>query len=237
MFREEIEALADPDNAAFIAKLMPTVDPETVLGIRTPILRSLAKEIWRHRRDDAFTFFAEVPHHYFDENQLHAFLITQEKDFNTCLAHVEAFVPYIDNWATCDSLNPKALGRDPQMLEAAARRWIAHTHLYTRRFGVGILMSHFLTEHFRTEFLDLVGAIDTTEYYLQMMVAWYFAEACAKQEEAALPWLLEDRGLDMPIRRKAIQKALESYRVCDEAKVQLRLVRAGLPRAPLAKPN
>lgn len=223
-----VEHLADPKNAAFVSRLVPGVDASTILGARTPQLRAFARTLWRTRNEEARAFMAETPHRLFDENMLHGLLITQEKDFGSCLAAVDEFLPYVDNWAVCDSMNPKALGADLPALEAAARRWIASDHLYTRRFGVGVLMEYFLADAFREEFLELVGGIDTEEYYLQMMIAWYFATAVTKRPDDALVWLVEDR-LSVPIRRKAISKCIDSYRVPDETKDLLRRVRATIP--------
>lgn len=229
MLRADVEAMADPINAPFLARIVPTVDPDSVLGIRNPALRAFAKDLWRTRRAEAEAFMTELPHRYFDENMLHAFLITQEKDFDACLARVEAFLPHVDNWATCDSMNPKALAKNPQELEVAARRWINSEHLYTRRYAIVILMSHFLKDHFREDFLDLVARIKTDEYYLHMAIGWYFAEALGKQPDTTLPWLVEER-LAPPVRRKAIQKAIESYRIPDATKDLLRQVRSTIPR-------
>lgn len=223
-----IDHLADPKNAAFVARLVPGVDASTILGARTPQLRAFAKTLWRARNEEARAFMAATPHRLFDENMLHGLLITQEKDFAACLAAVDDFLPYVDNWAVCDSMNPKALGTDLSALEAAARRWIDSDHLYTRRFGIGVLMEHFLTGAFKEEFLELVGGIDTEEYYLQMMIAWYFATAITKRPDDALAWLVEDR-LAAPIRRKAIGKCIDSYRVSDETKDLLRSVRTTIP--------
>ncbi|WP_022868162.1 DNA alkylation repair protein [Schaalia vaccimaxillae] len=224
-----VEHLADAGNAAFMARLLPTVDPATILGARTPALRAFAKDVWRSRKDEVDAFLEAVPHELFDENMLHGLLVAQEEDFDTCLVRVEEFLPYVDNWAVCDSMNPRALAADLGTLESYARRWMAAEHVYTRRFGVGVMMEYFLGEAFRPEFLALVAEAQCDEYYVQMMIAWYFATAAVKQPNDALPWLVEDR-LTPRVQRMAIQKCVESRRVPDEVKDLLREVRAGIGR-------
>lgn len=228
--RSQILALADEGNAAFVARLIPGLDPSVTVGARNPALRRLATSLRRSRPDEAREFLAELPHGLHEENMLHAFLLGLEKEPEAAFEGVEAFLPFVTNWAVCDALAPAGFARDRQRLEGEAARWIASEAVYTTRFGVCMHMRHFLGERFRPEFCALVGGIDAEEYYLRMVVAWYFAEALVKQSEAALPWFLEDR-LPLPVRRMAIRKALESLRIPAATKARLREVRDGLPRA------
>ena len=215
-------ALRDEKNAAFVAKLIPNIPPETILGVRTPQLRKLAKELYR--AGEAKAFLPQVPHTYLEENSLHAFFLEQIRDFEACMEAVEAFLPWVDNWATCDSLNPPVFQKHrPELLERV-RLWLNSGETYKIRFGVKMLMSHFLEEEFREEYLRLVSVIQSKEYYVNMMRAWYFATALAKQWEATLP-LLQERRLDPWTHRKTIQKAVESYRITDEQKTLLRSLR------------
>ena len=217
--RERLLALQDGQNAAFVARLIPNISAETVLGVRAPALRALVRQL----RGSAETaaFLQTLPHEYLDENILHAFLISDLRDYAECLAAVEAFLPCVDNWAVCDSLRPRAFSRNREKLLPEVGRWIASEETYTRRFGVGMVMAYFLDEHFAPEQLDWVVNAQSGEYYVNMMRAWYFATALAKQYEAALP-LIEARRLDAWTHNKTIQKAIESYRIPDERKAYLR---------------
>ena len=220
--RETLFSLRDEKFAAFQAKLIPNIAPERIIGVRTPALRKLAKTL--HGNGQAEEFLKALPHEFFEENNLHAFLLCGMKDFDACVQAVEAFLPYVDNWATCDQLRPGVFRKNKQALLPHIRRWIASERCYTRRFGIGMLMSHFLDEDFREEYLALVSDIRSEEYYVNMMIAWYFATALAKQYEAALPYL-ENRRLDPWVHNKAIQKAVESFRVSDEHKAYLRTLK------------
>lgn len=220
--QERLFALQDTDYAAFQRPLMPTVEEEAFIGVRTPALRSLAKEL--KGSDEANAFLKQLPHAYFDENQLHAFLISLEKDFDTALAQTDAFLPYINNWATCDQLSPKAFRKDKAALRASIDAWLLSPHEYTVRFGMGMLMEHFLDEDFTPEVLEAAASVRRGEYYIRMMQAWFFATALAKQYEAALPYLQQDR-LDEWTHNKTIQKAVESYRVTPERKAYLKTLR------------
>lgn len=230
--REELLALADEGNAAFLAKLIPGLNPEAIIGARNPALRALAKKLLRERPDEALAFLAELPHGLHEENMLHSFLLGLEKSPDAAFSGVERFLPFVDNWAVCDSLAPAGFARDLERLEGEAEAWVGAGQQapYTVRFGICMHMGHFLKEHFRPDFLSLIAGIASEEYYVRMAQGWYFAEALAKQPDSALPWFLEDR-LPLPVRRKAIQKAVESYRIPSETKDVLRVVRAGLPRA------
>lgn len=223
----------DDAYRSFHAKLVPTVDARTIAGVRTPVLRRIAKQL--ARRDDAPSFLRALPHRLFDENQVHAFAIGLEKDYDTAVALYDAFLPYVDNWATCDQLPTAVLATQPEDTLRNVERWLGSGHCYTIRFGIGVLMSLYLDERFEERFLACVAstrmpgaggdAAEEDVYYVDMMRAWYFAEALAKQEPAALPYL-ERRGssalLDEWTRRKAIQKAIESRRIPDELKARLR---------------
>ncbi len=199
-------------------RLTPTVDPETILGVRTPVLRQLAREL-----EDGDAFRQKLPHRYFEENQIHAFLLEREKNFDKTVRAVEAFLPFVDNWATCDQLRPRAF-RDHEKLLPWISKWLASSEPYTVRFGLGMLMCHFLDGDFRPEFLELAASVRREEYYVKMMVAWYFATALAKQYEATLPYIT-DRRLEPWTHNKTIQKAVESFRVPPEHKEFLKSCR------------
>ena len=220
--RETLLSLRDEKFAAFQARLIPNVAPERIIGVRTPALRKLAKTL--RGSGEAEEFLKALPHDFFEENNLHAFLLCEMKDFDACVQAVEDFLPYVDNWATCDQMSPRVFRKNKQALLPYIRCWIASERCYTRRFGTGMLMSHFLDEDFREEYLRLVSDKRSEEYYVNMMIAWYFATALAKQYEAALPYL-ENRRLDPWVHNKTIQKAVESFRVSDEHKACLRALK------------
>ena len=220
--RETLFSLRDEKFAAFQARLIPNVAPERIIGVRTPALRKLAKTL--RGSGEAEEFLKALPHEFFEENHLHAFLLCEMKDFDACVQAVEDFLPYVDNWATCDQMSPRVFRKNKQALLPYIRCWIASERCYTRRFGTGMLMSHFLDEDFREEYLRLVSDKRSEEYYVNMMIAWYFATALAKQYEAALPYL-ENRRLDPWVHNKTIQKAVESFRVSDEHKACLRALK------------
>ena len=220
--RETLFSLRDEKFAAFQARLIPNVAPERIIGVRTPALRKLAKTL--RGSGEAEEFLKALPHDFFEENNLHAFLLCEMKDFDACVQAVEDFLPYVDTWATCDQMSPGVFRKNKQALLPYIRCWIASERCYTRRFGTGMLMSHFLDEDFREEYLRLVSDKRSEEYYVNMMIAWYFATALAKQYEAALPYL-ENRRLDPWVHNKTIQKAVESFRVSDEHKACLRALK------------
>ena len=231
MNREEIRqrlfAMQDTDYREFQVKLIPTVDPGKVVGVRTPQLRKLAKEL--SRDPDAGNFLEDLPHEYFDENQLHAFLISEMKDFDSCILKTERFLPQIDNWATCDQLSPKVFKKHrPELLEYI-KRWIRSEDTYIIRFSVGMLMQHFLDEDYSEEYPELVSSVRSEEYYVNMMIAWYFATALAKQYDSVLPFI-ESGRLDPWTHNKAIQKAAESFRITPEQKAYLRTLKRKVPK-------
>ena len=219
---EELFALQDTEYQTFQSKLMPTIPPETVIGVRTPLLRTRAKEL--AGTPQAEHFLQSLPHRYYEENNLHAFLIEKIRDYDTALAETERFLPYINNWATCDCFCPKVFAKHKAELLIPLRRWLGSDQTYTVRYAMGMLMRYYLDEDFQPEYLAWVAGVHSEEYYLNMMRAWYFATALAKQPDAALPWLT-DRRLDVWTHNKTIQKAAESYRISPEMKQQLRELR------------
>ncbi len=217
--QQRLFALQDAGYRDFHAALMPTVDKALVIGVRMPALRALAKEL--KGTEPAADFMAQLPHKYYEENNLHAALIGHIRDFQPCLTALERFLPYVDNWATCDMMNPKALAKDKAALLERIQLWLQSSHTYTVRFGMEMLMNHFLEEDFREEYLALVASVRSEEYYVRMMQAWYFATALAKQYEAAVTYL-EQRRLGAWVHNKTIQKARESFRVSQEQKEYLK---------------
>lgn len=215
MILKQLFALQDLKFRDFHAGLCPTLDAETIIGVRTPQLRSLAREIRKAGED--VSFLKTLPHRYYEENQLHAFLISEERDFHRAIEEVNRFLPFVDNWATCDSLRPKAFVKNHARLASQVELWLSSQQPYTLRFGIEMLMVHFLDADFRVEYLERVSKIRSDEYYVNMMIAWYFATALAKQYEAALPYLMEHR-LDIWVHNKSIQKARESDRVTSDHK-------------------
>ena len=217
--QQRLFELQDTAYRDFQAKLIPGRDPENMIGVRTPALRKLAKEL--AKRDDIDSFLQELPHAYFDEDQLHAFIISENKDFASCVEQIECFLPFIDNWATCDQLSPKVFGKHKQELLPYIRKWIGSSETYTVRFAIGMLMSHFLDADFDPVYPEMVASVWSEEYYINMMIAWYFATALAKQYDAVLPYV-EERQLDPWTHNKTIQKAVESYRITSEQKEYLK---------------
>ena len=226
MINKEIEKklfeYQDVKYRDFQSRLIPTVDSDSMIGVRTPDLRKMAKEF--SKRDDTEEFLETLPHKYFDENQLHAFIISLMKDYDVCIKAVKSFLPYVDNWATCDQMSPKIFRKHRTELMDEIKGWIASDETYTIRFGTGMLMEHFLDEDFDPAYPELVAAIRSEEYYVNMMTAWYFATALAKQYESVLPYI-ENRKLDSWTHNKAIQKAVESYRITDEQKNHLKTLK------------
>lgn len=217
--RDRLFAMRDEKYGEFQSKLIPTAAGEAFIGVRTPDLRKYAKELVK--RDDVQQFLDDLPHRYFDENQLHAFILSEMKDYDRCIAGVCRFLPYMDNWATCDQMSPKVFKKyRPELLEYI-KEWLKSDHTYTVRFAVGMLMEHFLDEDFDPAYPEMAARIRSDEYYINMMTAWYFATALAKQYETVLPYL-ENRRLDPWTHNKTIQKAVESCRITDEQKVYLK---------------
>ncbi len=220
--RERLFALQDPAYRKFGAKLIPTVAKEHIIGVRTPALRALAKELDSSAETSAF--LKELPHLYFEENQLHAFLLCRIRVFDRCLEEVDRFLPFMDNWATCDQMSPAVFRKNRDALLPHVRRWMADERTYVRRFGIGMLMTHYLDGEFRPEQPGWVAEMRAEEYYVNMMRAWYFATALAKQWDAALPYL-ERGALDRWTHNMTIRKSVESDRISPERKELLRTLR------------
>ena len=221
--RQALFALQDTEYRDFHSALMPTIDKEKVIGVRTPALRSFAREYGKNK-EAAALYLQCLPHQYYEENNVHACLIEQEKDYDTCVSLVEAFLPYIDNWATCDMFSPKVFKKHLPELLLKVKEWIASGRTYTIRYGIGMLMKWYLDEAFDTVYLQMVAEVHSEEYYVNMMRAWYFATALAKQYDAVVPYL-EKHLLDEWTHQKTIQKAIESYRISTEQKNYLRTLK------------
>ena len=217
--RNELFSLRDEKYCSFQSKLIPTVPEEAFIGVRTPDLRKYAKSL--SKRADISEFLNDLPHKYFDENQLHAFIISEFRDFDRCVDCVYRFLPFVDNWATCDQMSPKVFKKHHYELLPFIEKWIDSVKTYTVRFAVGMLMEHFLGESFDICYPEKICSINSDEYYVKMMIAWYFATALAKQYDSVLPFIVDHR-LDAWTHNKAIQKAVESYRVPQERKDFLR---------------
>ena len=219
---EKLLEAKDDRYREFQARLVPNIPSETILGVRTPEMRKIAREVsGTPYRDE---FLSQLPHRYYEENLVHFFLIAGIKDFDACVRAVDSFLPYVDCWPVSDQATPAVFRKNHEKLLPHIRKWIASDHVYTARFGLRMLMNEFLGEDFREEYLDLAASAEGDDYYLRMMVAWFFATALAKQYDASIRYL-EERKLDEWVRRKAIQKALESYRVSEEHKIYLRSLR------------
>ena len=219
--RNQLCSMSESDYQKFSSSLLPTVDPKTVLGVRMPKLRAYAKKL---PASDAAAFLAQLPHEYFEENNLHAFLIMGIRNFDKCLEEIERFLPYVDKWATCDSLRPACFAKTPERLRPSIDAWLESDHPYTVRFAIELLMLHFLEERFDVRELQRVAEIKSDHYYVNMMIAWYFATALAKQYPHALTYL-EQHSLTPWIHNKTVQKALESYRLTPTQKAHLKTLR------------
>lgn len=217
--KAELWRLRDEKYCDFQSKLIPTVEKSQIIGVRTPQLRKFAKQL--AKSGDTADFLGDLPHKYFDENQLHAFIISEGKSFEKCAAEVDKFLPFVDNWATCDQLSPKIFRKHHGDLLPYIKKWLASDKAYTVRFAIGMLMEHFLGEDFDLKYPKAVAEIRSSEYYVNMMIAWYFATALAKQYTEVLTFF-EETCLEPWTHNKAIQKAVESRRISDEQKVYLR---------------
>lgn len=214
---EELFKMQDLEYKSFQSKLVPNVNFDTIIGVRIPLLRKLAKRIKNECKD----FLCSLPHRYYDENNLHSLLISQIDDFDQCIALISDFLPFVDNWATCDMLRPKCFKNNKQELLEQIQAWISSSHTYTVRFAIEMLMVHYLDDDFHEIFLKAVSKITSDEYYINMMISWYFSTALAKQWESTVPYI-EQRRLSSWVHNKTIQKSLESYRICEEHKEYLR---------------
>ena len=214
-----LKELQDLKYREMQVRIIPTVDPDTIIGVRTPDLKAIAKEM--QKSGDHSEFLKALPHKYFEENQLHAFILSLMKDYDVVIEEVENFLPYVDNWATCDQMSPKIFKKHKPELLDHIKKWLSSEKTYTVRFGVGMLMEHFLDDDYDPEYPKMVAKLRSEEYYVNMMIAWYFATALAKQYESVLPYI-EDKKLHDWTHNKAIQKSIESRRITDEQKAYLR---------------
>jgi 3-methyladenine DNA glycosylase AlkD len=206
----------------FITRLIPNIDKETIIGIRTPESRKIAKEF--SKQPEATDFMENLPHRYFEENNIHGFIISSMKDFDSAIDALNKFLPYVDNWATCDGINPVCFKNHPAELLPYIKIWLSSEKTYTIRFAIGMLMRYFLDEDFKPEYLELVSGAQSEEYYVNMMIAWYFATALAKQYESTVAYI-EEKRLSKWVHNKTIQKSIESYRITDEEKEYLKTLK------------
>ena len=219
---EQLLKVKDDKYKEFQAKLVPNIDPGTILGVKTPQMRQIAKEMYSSKEKDAF--LKDLPHKYYEENLVHFFIISMIKDFDECIREVETFLPYVDCWPVSDQATPRSFKKNHAKLLPYIKKWIKSKHLYTSRFGIRMLMNEFLGDEFKDEYAKLVASVKSDEYYLKMMVAWYFATALAKNYDETIKYIKE-RKLDDWVLKKTIQKAVESYRVTDEHKEYLKSFR------------
>lgn len=224
MIREALFELQDKEYAQFQAKLTPGVPLESFIGVRVPQARALAKRLMKENPEEVLCFLEELPHTYYDENMLHGLLLSEMKNYETCVQKVEAFLPYVDNWAVCDIMSPRVFRSHKDVFIDKIRNWSASKHTYTCRFGMEMLMSHYLDADFKSEYLEIPAAVVSDEYYINMMIAWFFATALAKQWDEAVKYLTEHR-LGIWVHNKTIQKARESYRISPEQKTYLKTLK------------
>ncbi len=220
--QQQLFELQDKEYRDFHCRLLPGVSPDDVIGNRVPVLRKFAKEF--AKTEQASLFLQELPHRYYEENNLHILLITACSDYDQCLSEMQRFLPYIDNWATCDFAPPKCFARHKEELLPHIEQWIHSDATYTIRYGVGLLMRLYLDDDFDPSYVEAVSRIASEEYYVNMMIAWYFATALAKQWDTVIPYL-EQHRLSPWVHKKTIQKAIESYRITDTQKAYLRTLR------------
>ena len=219
---KNLKKLQDLKYRDMQVKIIPNLEPSSIIGVRTPELKAMAKEILKS--GDYADFLNDLPHKYFEENQLHAFILSGMKDADECFEELEKFLPYVDNWATCDQMSPKIFKKHKEELLKRVKVWIASDEPYTIRFGVGMLMEHFLDDDYDTKYPAMVAKLRSDEYYVNMMIAWYFATALAKQYDTILPYI-EKKKLDKWTHNKAIQKSVESYRITNEQKAYLKTLK------------
>ena len=217
--QEQLFKMQDIKYKEFHGKLIPTITSERIIGVRTPELRKFARDF--AKSEEMGTFMRSLPHEYYEENNLHGFLIESIRDFDEVILALDEFLPYVDNWATCDMMSPKILKKNTDRLLDKIKEWICASETYTIRFAIGLLMKYYLDENFKTEYLQMVADIKSEEYYVNMMIAWYFATALAKQYDSTLPYI-QEKKLDKWIHNKTIQKAIESYRISKEQKEYLK---------------
>jgi len=219
---KRIISLKDEEYKEFTSRIVPNVDSEKIVGVRVPLLRKLAKEILKDEGYEAF--FAKIPHNTYEENNLHAFMICEIKNYDECINEVDRFLPYVDNWATCDSMRPKVFDKNTDKLMTDIKRWLASKETYTIRFAIEMIMNFYLDDNFNADYLEMVSKIHSNEYYVNMMIAWFFATALTKQYESALPYIKNNK-LDQWVHNKTIQKAIESRLISDEQKIFLKALK------------
>ena len=222
--QKELFSLQDKEYMKFLSKLTPNVSEDTIIGVRIPEIRKLAKKLVKN--NEYKDFLKELPHKYYDENLLHGAIISENKDFENCIELLNSFLPFVDNWAVCDTISPKIFKKYKKELIEKIKEWSQSDKTYTCRFGVEMLMTHFLDEDFKKEYLEVVADIHSEEYYVKMVVAWFFATALAKQWDYAVIYL-EDNRLDVWVQNKTIQKARESLRISLEKKEYLKKLKRG----------
>ena len=223
--KNDLLLMQDKTYKDFHSKLMPTINPDSIIGIRVPVLRDYAKKLFKENSIESLnSFLKNLPHEFYEENNIHAFIIEKINNFDECIFYLENFLPYIDNWATCDMLNPKIFKTNYEKLLEKIYQWINSDSVYTVRFAIGMLMRYFLDEKFEIKYLDLVTSINSEEYYINMMRAWFFATALAKQYEQTLPYI-KNYSLDKWTHNKTIQKAMESFRISKVQKEELKKFR------------
>lgn len=219
---EKLLSLQDREYAAFHAKLVPTIDKESIIGIRVPKMRQLAKEL--KNDPDVPEFLKELPHKYYDENLLHALIISEEKDIDRCFELLDKFLPYVDNWAVCDTMNPKVFKKHKAELMDKILQWVKSDDIYTCRFAIDMLMGHFLDEDFKAEYLEIPAEVTLDDYYIRMVVAWFYATALTKQWDSTISYI-ENKRLEPWTHNKSIQKSCESFRISTEQKEYLRTLK------------
>ena len=220
---QKLFSMQDEKYRDFSSKLIPNIEKDSIIGVRLPQVKKLAKELYKS--GEYVSFINSLPHTYFEEYHLHSYIVSEIKDFDAFIEEVEKLLPYIDNWSVCDSLRPKSFAQNKDKALIHIKKWLQSEHIYTQRFAIEMLMVHYLNEDFKEEYLDLVSKVEGEDYYLKMMVAWYFATALAKQYDKTLPYI-ENRFIkDKWTHNKAIQKALESYRVSDDKKAYLKTLK------------
>ena len=219
---ERLLKVQDKEYRDFQIKLVPNISPDAMIGVRTPDMRNIAKEVFKSDERDAF--LKKLPHKFYEENLVHFFLIAMIKDFDECVKAVDKFLPYVDCWPVSDQATPKSFKKNHEKLLPLIRKWIKSEQVYTVRFAIRMLMNEFLEEDFRSEYLEWVAGVRGEDYYIRMMVAWYFATALAKQYDASVVYI-EERRLDPWTHKKTIQKAIESYRISEEHKEYLKTLR------------
>lgn len=220
--REKLFALQDGQYRDFHSALMPTVDKEKIIGVRVPELRKLAKELYKNGAGDEY--IKNLPHAYYEEDNIHAFIVEQIKDFDVCMSETERFLPFIDNWATCDMFSPKVFAKHTDIIYNKSLEWILSDKTYMIRYGIGMLMRYFLDDKFNKDILKIVASVKSDEYYVNMMIAWFFATALAKQYGSTVEYV-ENGKLDTWVHNKIIQKAVESNRIDAETKKYLKTLK------------